>query len=92
MINDNSQNQETDFWKSDGKEKGKSHPPRMLHYGDECPICHNVKKIKRNPPPPNPDTINITRPTDFEVPPEVDTNSIKGTRPTASQVSPTAQK
>ena len=92
MINDNSQNQETDFWICDGKEKGKSHPPRMLHYGDECPICHNVKKIKRNPPPPNPDTINITRPTDFEVPPEVDTNSIKGTRPTASQVSPTAQK
>jgi hypothetical protein len=49
MINDNSQNQETDFWICDGKEKGKSHPPRMLHYGDECPDCHNVKKIKRNP-------------------------------------------
>ncbi|ABG51155.1 hypothetical protein Tery_1900 [Trichodesmium erythraeum IMS101] len=92
MINDNSQNQETNFWICNGEEKNLPHPPQMLHYGDECPICHNVKKIKRNPPPPNPDTINITRPTDFEVPPEVDTNSIKGTRPTASQVSPTGQK
>ena len=92
MINDNSQNQETNFWICNGEEKNLPHPPRMLHYGDECPICHNVKKIKRNPPPPNPDITNITRPTDFEVPPEVDTNSIKGTRTTASKVSPTAQK
>ena len=94
MINDNSQNQETDFWICDGKEKGKSHPPRMLHYGDECPICHNVKKIKRNPPPPKSDTIgvNTTRQIDSEVPPKADNNSIKGTRTTASKVSPTPQK
>ena len=85
MINDNRQNQETNFWTCDGKEKNRPHPPQMV-YGDECPVCHN---IKRNPPPPNPDTINIARPT---VPPEVDTNIITVTRPTTSQVSPTAQK
>ena len=89
MINDNRQNQETNFWTCKGEEKNRPHPPRMLHYGDECPVCHNVKKIKPKLTPPNPDTINIARPT---VPPEVDTNIITGTRPTPPKVSPTAQK
>ena len=88
MINDNSQNQETNFWICNGEEKSRPHPPQMV-YGDECPVCHNVKKIKPKLTPPNPDTINIARPT---VPPEVDTNIITVTRPTTSQVSPTAQK
>ena len=88
MINDNRQNQETNFWICNGEEKSRPHPPQMV-YGDECPVCHNVKKIKPKLTPPNPDTINIARPT---VPPEVDTNIITVTRPTTSQVSPTAQK
>ena len=66
MINDNSRNQETNFWICNGEEKNLPHPPQMV-YGDECPVCNNVKKIKRNSPLPQP---------------QPNTNIIKGTRPT----------
>lgn len=93
MTNNNNQNQQTDYWICTGEEKKQPHPPqKRLKYGEKCPLCHYVKKIKRDPGfssgggETNGD--NGTKTTVSEVPPKGNTNGVNDTETTGSKVPP----